>query len=278
MSSQERKIEHTPTLNAARDDERRAFEHLSFSVGSNCKKLTIKRFSRYFVQAGTLSNMGQSISSIRNEAEIADEQEKQKMQERLQILEKMVDSHLDKELQHVVNGERGDQEIHAGTVVSHFKEVNVKMSNKESPDLDKAIDDFFDGAFLKRASKLLHLSVRSVLGNESMGEYEASSMFIVWNDNALVRCDAYCYRWNFASKGVIENVEGAVGILLLQRVIDITKTNPQVLTWAISRQAAALGEESKASTMIDEATSVIKKVVAFQRDLKKLNASQVSGQ
>ena len=220
--------------------------------------------------------MGQSIASIRNEAELADEAEKAKMEERLQILEKMMNGHLDKELQQVINGQRSDQEIHAGTIVSHFKQVNIKMSKKESPDLDSAIDDFFDGEFLKGIGKLVHLSVRAVLGNESMGEYEASSMFIVWNDNALVRCDAYCYRWNFTSKGVIENVEGAVGILLLQRVIDMTKTDPQVLTWAISRQAAALGNESSASKMIDDAISVIKKVVGFQVDLKKLKATDES--
>lgn len=214
--------------------------------------------------------MGQSISAIRDEAEKADEKERQKMEERMQILEKMVNSHLDKEHQLVLAGQRGDQEIHSGTVVSHFKQVNLKMEDKESPDLDEAIDDFFEGSFMKGLGKLLHLGVRAVLGNSSMGEYDSSSMFIVWKDNALIRCDAYCYRWNFASKGVIEKVEGAVGILMIQRVINMTKTDPQVLTWAISRQASVLGDSSKAPKMIDEATAVMKKVAAFQKDLRKI--------
>ena len=60
------------------------------------------------------------------------------------------------------------------------------------------------------------------------------------------------YRWNFLSKGVIDQVDGAVGILMVHRVIDITKTDPQVLTWAISCQASLFGDETKAIDMIDQ--------------------------
>ena len=136
-----------------------------------------------------------------------------------------------------MQGLRGDQQIHSGTVVQLFKEVNLKMENKDSDNLEEAVDDFLGGSFLKGFGKLIIGGVRAVLGNTTMGEYATNSMFIVWTSNALLRCDTYCYRWNFHSKGVIEKVEGAVGILMIQRVIDITKTDPQVLTWAITRQA-----------------------------------------
>ena len=97
-------------------------------------------------------------------------------------------------------------------------------------------------------------------------------MLIMWGDNALLGCDVYCYRWNFSSEGVIEKVDGAIGILLLQRVVDMTKTDPQVLTWAISRQAGAQGKEDQADAMIDHATVMIKKIAHFQKELKEINA------
>ena len=224
--------------------------------------------------------MGDSISKIRKEATYAADQEKQKMEERMQILERMVASHLDKVHNLVINGERGDQEIHSGTVVEQFKQVNLKMSSKASPELESAIDDILGGSFLKGFGKLIGVGIKAVLGNEAMGEYESSSMLIVWNSNALLRCDMYCYRWNFSSQGVIDQVEGAVGILMVHRVVDITKTDPQVLTWAISRQASLLGDESDATDMIDEAMVVIKKVTIFQKELTTIkkdgNAEEAS--
>ena len=67
------------------------------------------------------------------------------------------------------------------------------MSSKASPELESAIDDFFSGSYLEGFGKLIGVSIKAVLGNEAMGEYDSSSMLIVWNSNALVRCDMYCY-------------------------------------------------------------------------------------
>ena len=181
--------------------------------------------------------MGQAVTKIRDELKSANEDIRRKMEERLQILERMVQGNLDKQQSLVIAGRRGDQKIHSGTVVQVFKQVNVVMQEQGSGDLENAIDDFFQGSFMSGFSKLVSMSVKTVLGNSSMGEYQSSSMLIVWTDNALIRCDTYCYRWNFSSEGVIEQVEGAVGILMIQRVIDVSKTDPQVLSWAITRQA-----------------------------------------
>ena len=41
--------------------------------------------------------MGQKVSHIRDEAEYANEVERRKMEERLRVLEKMVENHLDSE-------------------------------------------------------------------------------------------------------------------------------------------------------------------------------------
>lgn len=218
------------------------------------------------------SNMGAPISKLRKEAREANEQERQRMEERLQILEKMVTSRLQVQKSHIIAGERGDQEIHSGTIVQEFQQVNIALSSKPSQNLEEAIDDFFSDHFMRGLGKLVHVAVATVLGNNCMGEYETSEMFIVWTDNALLRYDMYCYRWNFAAKGVIEDTEGVVGVLLFKRVIDFTKTDPQVITWAISRQASVLGRDSEVADMIDEAMKILEKVVAFQVRVRKIEA------
>lgn len=213
--------------------------------------------------------MGKSVSKVRDEARELNDEQRRRMEERLQILEKMVNGRLQVQLQHVLAGERGDQEIHSGTVVEEMKQVNIVISNQPATELQEAIDAFFSGEVMTGLGKLVGLSVKAVLGNSSMGEYETSQMFIVWTDNALLRYDMYCYRWNFAVKGVIEETEGVVGVLLCKRVIDLTTTDPQVITWAISRQASILGKTSEIKDMIEEAMEVLENVMKFQTRMKK---------
>ena len=212
--------------------------------------------------------MGNPITKLRQEATKAAETEKHEMQQRLQILEKMVTGRLDNENTRILSGERNDQEIHAGTIVEIHKQVNIYETEKPSQKVSDAIHNFFSGDLIGGLEDIVELGAESVLGNECMGEYETTDMFIVWSSNALLRCDAYYYRWNFVSKNVIDEGEGVVGVFLMKRVIDITKTDPQVLTWAISQQAnRGKGDPIKAVT---DAMAVLEKVVVFQAKLKQI--------
>ena len=125
---------------------------------------------------------------------------------------------------------------------------------------------------MKGLEKTVKLGAEAVLGNSRMGEFETSDMIIIWNSNALLRCDAYYYRWNFSSKGVIDEHEGVLGVILIKRVIDMTKTGPQVLTWAITEQANR-DPDPKADEAVDEidsALTVLKKVIRFQAKVRQL--------
>lgn len=216
--------------------------------------------------------MGNPISLLRKELTKADEEKRKDMEQRLQILEKMVTGRLENEMHHILAGERGDQEIHTGTVVEMHRQINITQKEGGSQDIKDAIGDFFSGDFIGGLENLVQLAANSVLGNASMGEYENNSMFIVWTSNALLRCDAYYYRWNFVSEGVIGGAEGCVGVLLVKRVIDATSTNPQVLTWAITSQAGRQGEhdDEEVAEHIDSAMTVIERVIQFQMKVKKL--------
>ena len=184
--------------------------------------------------------MGNPISKLREEAVKADKEKKQEMEQRLQILEKLVHNKLEIAKEDMLVGQRNDQEIHTGTVVAKHMQINIKMSAGESQELKDALHSFFQGDFINGLEKIVQLGAETVLGNASMGEYENTDMFIVWSHNALLRCDAYYYRWNFSSNAVIQDVEGVTGVYLVKRVIDLRMTDPQVLTYAISQMADRL--------------------------------------
>ena len=211
-------------------------------------------------------------SMIRDELDPSDE-ELTKQEERMNVLEMMVASRLDKAKHNFLDGEKNDQQIHAGTVVEHVQQVNISLSKGTNPDLHDAITDFLGAtkdSALSGFSKIIAVGVDAVLGNSSMGQHEGTNMFIVWTDNALLRLDAYFYRWNFTSSQVITNVEGVSGVVMMKRVIDITKTDPQVLTWAISRQAQFLGRKEEAGEMISKAIAILKKVDVLQDCLRDI--------
>ena len=219
--------------------------------------------------------MGQSVSELRKLAK-ADEQAKE---ERLHVLEKMINLRLENRMNSILNGEKNDQEIDAGTIVSFHKLVYIKLEDKESEELKNAIGQLFSGDFIGGLESIVQLGAETVIGNNSMGEYETTDMFIVWSENALLRCDAYYYRWNFVSKSVIDEIQGVTGVLLIKRVVNLTKTDPQVLTWAITNMADRLNKSPDkpkppvdANQLVHDALKVMENVITFQAKIKALEA------
>jgi len=217
--------------------------------------------------------MGNPVSKLREDI-AQDDAEKEKKEERINVLEKMVKSHLATAKQEMLSGERHDEEIRAGTIVEYSEQVSLSMKTSPSPDLESGINDFFGGNLLSGFSSLIKVGVETVLGNNSIGQHEGTNMFIIWTDNALLRLDSYYYRWNFTSSEVIKDVEGASGVVMMRRVIDLTKTDPQVLTWAITRQAELLNQPDQAGQMIDDAVAVITKVAKLQKTLHDIEAKE----
>ena len=223
--------------------------------------------------------MGQSVSELRKQAKAATTEDEQAKEERLQVLEKMINLRLENRMNSILNGEKNDQEIDTGTIVSFHKLVYIKLEDKESEELKNAISQLFAGDFIGGLESIVQLGAETVLGNNSMGEYETTDMFIVWSENALLRCDAYYYRWNFVSKSVIDETQGVTGVLLIKRVVDLTKTDPQVLTWAITNMADRLNKSPDkpkqpvdANQLVDDALKVLENVITFQAKIKALEA------
>ena len=95
--------------------------------------------------------MGHVVSTVRKALDQSDEESKE-MEQRLNMLEKMVNYHLDNAKTSMLSGERDDQEIHSGTVVEFTKQVNVHLY-KGSKAHKSLNGDSDDGADLEGAIK-----------------------------------------------------------------------------------------------------------------------------
>ena len=214
--------------------------------------------------------MGNAIGNARKAVQEAQEG-KEASEERLRLLEKMVTNHLTLQKQHILNGERNDQEIHEGTIVREYQQMYITDSREPSSEIVKTVDSLFSGDFLGALKNAATVALKEICGNTSIGEYEQSEMFIVWQNHALLRLDTYVYRWNFSSTGVIMDTEGVLGVLIVQRVMNIVKVDPQVMTWAI---CSGSSDEVAIKKEIEVTKSVMDSVVDLK---KKTLESELSG-
>lgn len=175
--------------------------------------------------------MGTSISKIRvdNMPKNAKTLRTLEVEERLNILERVVHGQLEKERIKMVASGRNDQNIQTGMVVDVFQQVNIILKDSDdniSPDSVRST--FFSEVNLEEVELLLMHSVSAIAGKTSEGEHTIHDMLILQANTILLRCDAYYYRWNF-SLDTFESIEGVVGILLLKRIIDRSKSDHGVL-------------------------------------------------
>lgn len=167
--------------------------------------------------------MGTSISKIRVDSRTLE------FEERLNILERVVHDQLENERMKMVGSGRNDQTIQTGMVVDVFQQVNIILRDSDdnvSP--DSVGSPFFNEVNVRELELLLMDSVSAIAGKASEGEHEVHDMLILQASTVLLRCDAYYYRWNFVSD-TFESIEGVVGILLLKRIIDRSKSDHRIL-------------------------------------------------
>ena len=122
--------------------------------------------------------MRMSVTRLRKEVTIPDE-EKREFEERLQILDRMVDSRLENEMSKILNGEKTDQAIDTGTIVSIQKMVYVNTERTESEVIKDVLHQLFSGDCTAGLESVVELGAEIVLGSDSGGEYESNDMFII---------------------------------------------------------------------------------------------------
>ena len=115
--------------------------------------------------------MGNPISKLRKGLADVSADENTKMQERFNVLEKMINFHLDNAKTEMLAGERNDQEIHTGTVVEFSKQVNIAITTERKPELEDAIGDFFGGNLSEGFGGVCYFAERNGTDTEYSANY-----------------------------------------------------------------------------------------------------------
>ena len=147
-------------------------------------------------------------------------------------------------------------EIHGGTVVEQHIRVKIDASSDETQ-LESALDDLFGGDFSGVIKNIAKAAVQTVLGNAAIGECEQQDFAVLWITASLVRVDFYFWRYNFSSRGVITDVKNVFAYVVVKRVIDWNKVDPQVVTYCLSKMKKDSDDVMKE---VDDVTKIIKKL------------------
>ena len=205
-----------------------------------------------------LSIMGQAISVIKDTVKHESDKDKAELEERLNFLQTTTTDKMKVKLQEMLHGSDADLQIHGGTVVEYRIRVKIDATSDETQ-LESAIDDLFEGDYLGGIKNLAKskVAVQTILGNGAVGECEQQDFEVLWTNRSLVRVDFYCWRYNFSSRGVITDVENVFAYVVVKRVIDWNKVDPEVVTNCLSKMKRDSDDVMKE---INNVTEVIKKL------------------
>lgn len=222
--------------------------------------------------------MGNAVHALRSL--LGSDEREQQIAERLTFLEKMGKIQAESAMDKILRGTEGDLKPHGGTIVEQHTRVNIlAYSGTDAPDMDGdpdkdqssgkktktkqqglkgTVNQFFSGEIVDGIESVLSIALDTFLGNTQAGESEESYYFLVWADNALLRVDWYCYRYNMSNKDIIQDVQSLVAYALVKRVLDWQKLDPQVVSYAITRYCDE--DTEKAKREVEQAAYLIKTI------------------
>ena len=93
-------------------------------------------------------------------------------------------------------------------------------------------------------------------------------MFIHWSGYALIRYDVYCYRCNFSSNELVKTFEGAIGIIIIKRIINFIVTDTQILVSTIFQQVIMMKYPKETTDTINEVVTTINTISTTAKKLE----------
>ncbi|KAI2463065.1 hypothetical protein F4781DRAFT_417860, partial [Annulohypoxylon bovei var. microspora] len=201
--------------------------------------------------------MGAALSAVYDGVSGADEQERQRTRQDLQVLQKAVEYKLNqfesKITEMFLNSESTSRTQVPGLRAlrkSRYTTVGIKGAPIEN--VSRAIDDYLSmgisgssagqdirGGFKKIVSNALSV----ILSNTDAGEHEEQRFFVYVQHNAVVRLDVMLWRWNFTGKGFSDKYENALGYVICTSVVDVSALKTAEFVYLISEYAGDSDEE-----------------------------------
>lgn len=182
--------------------------------------------------------MGHAISHTIQEQQ---KQNNEETVEELQMLHKMLVNKVSAASATLKDEALQDKSLPIAAVVDTSEKYSVKVSNVPSAEIQDAVNEILSGDFLEGLDSLLHATLNTFLGNTSAGESETKDFHVVFANNSLLRVDYMLYKYEFSSKGLKKEFQNGFCHYSQIGVLDIKKTNPQILLYELTR---SIGEKN----------------------------------
>ena len=203
--------------------------------------------------------MGTSISTAIKEQQ---QQNNQEVTETMQMMHKMLVNKIAATSSKMENDAIEDKSLPIVAVVDKSEKYKVRVSEAPSAEINNAIGEVLSGDFLDGLKSLVTAGLNQMLGNASAGETERVDFHIVFANNSLLRIDYMMYKYNFSSRGIIDEVQNVFCYYLQVGVLDLEKVNPQILLYELTR---AIGE-----SRLPDAAKRLQNLTTFAKDLYKV--------
>lgn len=155
-----------------------------------------------------------------------------------------------------------DKSLPIVAVVDKSMKYSIKVSSATSDEVAKAIDEVLKGDFLDGLKTIVKVGLDAMLGNVAAGETEKQDFHVVFANNSLLRIDYMCYKYEFSSKGIVQQVKNVFCYYLQIGVLDLEKVNPQILLYELTK---AIGE-----LRLPDAAKRLENLATFAKDLYKV--------
>jgi hypothetical protein len=120
--------------------------------------------------------------------------------------------------------------------IATYREYRANISEGVDKEINFIIDSFFKGTsgIKDGFRELIKVGLNTILGQETIGEWEQQWFTVVPDNNALVRADVKCWRWNFTSEGVISKCKNAFAFIIVKSIVDHRKLTVDELVYFLS--------------------------------------------
>lgn len=181
--------------------------------------------------------MGAALDAIKAQQEANDE----KAKEMLDVVHKMMIQKIAATASKMEDGAIEDKSLPIVAIVDKSEKYKIKVTEAPDKDISDGVDELLSGNFLGTIKSLLKVALDEFLGNTSVGESEKSDFHVVFANNSLLRLDYMIYKYDFSSKGLLEEQQNAFCYYMQVGVLDLEKVNSQILLYELTR---AIGEEN----------------------------------
>ncbi len=132
--------------------------------------------------------------------------------------------------------------------IASYNEYRADITEGVDEQINFVIDSFFKGAGgIKDGFRaLIKVGLNTILGNQTIGQWEQQWFTVVPDNNALVRVDVKCWRWNFSSQGVISTTKNVFAFTIVKSVVDHRKLTLDELVYFLSESVGGDIEQVEA--------------------------------